>query len=62
MRKQYKRKACKPRGDVIRVLRVYQHAGGIGGDYGGRVLVHEQCEHEARGCPHLLQCPLREDE
>jgi hypothetical protein len=62
MSKQIGREACKPRGAVVRVLRLYQHASGIGGDDGGRVLVHEQCEHEARGCSHLLQCPLREDE
>ncbi|QYG02234.1 hypothetical protein [Massilia sp. NP310] len=62
MDKVIQREACKPRGATVRVVRLVQHVSGIGGDYGGRVVLAERCEHEARGCPHLEQCPLREDE
>jgi len=62
MSKVIERETCKPRGAVVRVLRHVEHASGIGDDYGGRVVLFERCEHETRGCPHIKQCPLREDE
>lgn len=62
MDKVIEREACKPRGAIVRVLRLVQHVSGIGGDYGGRVVLAERCEHERAGCLHQERCPLREDE